>query len=82
MSFCTLSLAFLCLFHGLFLPISPLNKIFRFSDHMTACCQCDIRDCRKIPVLREIEERKILLANVYNGHNGYVLILVYMDRFF
>ncbi len=32
MSFCTLTLAFLCLLCGLPLPIPPLNYIFRFSD--------------------------------------------------
>ncbi len=32
MSFCTSILAFLCLLHGLPLPIPPLNRIFRFSD--------------------------------------------------
>ncbi len=32
MSFCTLTLAFLRLLHGLPLPIPPLNRIFPFSD--------------------------------------------------
>ncbi len=32
MLFCTLTLVFLCLLRGLPLPISPLNRIFRFGD--------------------------------------------------
>ena len=32
MSFCTLTLTFLCLLCGLPLPIFPLNRIFLFSD--------------------------------------------------
>ncbi len=32
MSFCSLTLLFLCLLRGLPLPISLLNRIFRFSD--------------------------------------------------
>ncbi len=32
MSFCILSLGFLCLLRGLPLPIPPLNRIFRFRD--------------------------------------------------
>ena len=32
MSFSTLTLAFLCLLRGLPLPISPLNRIFSFSN--------------------------------------------------
>ena len=35
MSFCTLTLAFLCLLRGLPLPITPLNWIFWFSDHLS-----------------------------------------------
>ncbi len=32
MSFCTLTLMFLCLLRGLPIPIPPLYRIFRFSD--------------------------------------------------